>query len=765
MAVNFSVSALFEIQDDATATLARIAEGAEAVATATRNAAEGLAAIGRGFDVSRAVAGVDLLTESLAGLNRVAGETGPAMAAGLTEATEATARAVAGIDELAAAYGRAAGTAAEFNLAASRAGRGGGGGVIALPGPGGGGGGGYTAPPLASAFPPGAGGGGGRGPIPIINPFGPGGGGGGGGPGGGGGGGAGGGGPAYVAGGGGGLLSGMWPMIEVASGYGAWSAAMKEDLALRNALIEGLHITPDMPGFGAAMQQLRGVAATSAAGTIYGERRSAQGIMGIARELGFTGDEGLAKLAQVARPLLQASEVAEMTGLGSMETSVSAGIEYAHMTGSYEPTQLEQRLNVLRSLAQLTRQTMKGEESILKYSVPIGIAAGIDPDKVAVETGYLQQRGFNSSTAGTGLSALILGATNTGGPVNAHLAQMRQDLTREFENSLGLKPGTGHTQIPRGSKHDQALRALGITDAKGNLTTLDAEGHFSLDALEKRISDYSTAHPKETLNTLHDAFGTRGERIAAIYIEPDAAVRKQRFAEAVGTSPTSAQIQKMLSDAPMQQFEQTLARLADIGNTLATATLPQLNEGLKLVNSGLSSLGTFLKDNPRAAEAGGVALAGVSLAGLFGTGRWALNRIFPGVAGRAAAGTGVAGSVMRALPGLATLGSVAYYAHDLLEQGSDAAEEYLFGPERAAKARQFRSSGPWGQAGAGQQQAPNITIQLGGITLNGVVDDMKAIAERLFHDLAEKLGHALSSTSGAGAGSGQSPYVDGGMIP
>ncbi len=155
----------------------------------------------------------------------------------------------------------------------------------------------------------------------------------------------------------------------------------------------------------AAMQQLRGVAATSPAGTICGERRSPEGVMGIARELDFTGGEGLAKLSQVARPLLQAAEVAEMTGLSNM---VSAGIEYAHMTGSYEPAALEARLNTLRSIARLTRQTMKGEESILNYSVPIGIAAGMDLDKVAMETGFLQQQGFNTSTAGTGLAALIL---------------------------------------------------------------------------------------------------------------------------------------------------------------------------------------------------------------------------------------------------------------------------------------------------------------------------------------------------------------------
>ena len=56
--------------------------------------------------------------------------------------------------------------------------------------------------------------------------------------------------------------------------------------------------------------------------------------------------------------------------------------------------QLEQHLNVLRSIAQIDEPLDGGEESILKYSVPIGIAAGMDADHTAIATGFLQQQGL-----------------------------------------------------------------------------------------------------------------------------------------------------------------------------------------------------------------------------------------------------------------------------------------------------------------------------------------------------------------------------------
>ena len=162
----------------------------------------------------------------------------------------------------------------------------------------------------------------------------------------------------------------MMPLLELFGGYEAYKSAMEEDLAIRNTLIEGLHILPGTPQFDAAFQQMHQIVADNARGTIFSDAQTAMAMPYMARELGFAGPEGMAKISQIFRPALQAAEVANMAGLGSVDSSLSASVEYAHMTGAYEPQQLEQHLNVLRSIAQLENQSMGGEESILKYLGP-----------------------------------------------------------------------------------------------------------------------------------------------------------------------------------------------------------------------------------------------------------------------------------------------------------------------------------------------------------------------------------------------------------
>ena len=46
----------------------------------------------------------------------------------------------------------------------------------------------------------------------------------------------------------GGLLGGLLPLAEVFGGYEAYKSAAEEDLAIRNSLIEGLHILPGTAG-------------------------------------------------------------------------------------------------------------------------------------------------------------------------------------------------------------------------------------------------------------------------------------------------------------------------------------------------------------------------------------------------------------------------------------------------------------------------------------------------------------------------------------
>jgi hypothetical protein len=588
----------------------------------------------------------------------------------------------------------------------------------------------------------------------------------------------------------------MLPLAEAFAGYESYKASAEEDLAIRNALIEGLHIRPDTPEFAQAYQRMHEIAADASKGTIFSQAKTAIAMPVMARELGFTGQEGMEKFSQIFRPALQAAEVAQITGLGSLDSSLSASVEYAHMTGAYDPKELEQHLNVLRSVAQLTNRSMNAEESILKYSVPIGIASGMDADQTAISTGFLQQQGFNSSTAGTGLSALILGALNTGGGIGGHLEHARRTMEHQFASALNLKPEEAReAHGGRGSEHVAALHALGILNTGGSLTTVDQHGNFDLHKLEQDIYTFSQGHTHQVvLDTLHAAFGTRGERVAGIFTEQGAMQREERFHQAVSTSPTAQQIQSDLAQSPMQQFEQMLANLSNIGNTLTTATLPALNTILLNVNSGLSGFNDWLQHHPVAAEVGGYGMLGVIGAGVLGFGGRMLSS-----AGRAL-GLGRLGGLGRAATGaaagglgeVAMLGSVAYGLHALEEYLVHEAATAIFGehkPNEIDKYNRDMDSRVWrglmsalgfgGQSSppgqqhqppppstqapstpAPQQAARDIHVNVGPITMSGIADE--STFQTLLHKLTDAIRHALSLASGDGAGSDQSIYVTGG---
>ncbi len=816
MQTSFEVGALFTIQNDASGVLGELSEQFARLDELARGVQATLEAMGKDT-LASIQGGVDRLANAIHGLEARSREFTETLTTGANTTNDALGRTAAQAEAIATGFDHAEAAARRFYETARGGGMfGGGGGGDDIGGPvlggylvgastatggsyggggaaGGGGavGGGGGGPPLLGG-PGGAGGGGGI-PLTGIGGYTMGaaaGAGGGGAAGGGGGAGGGGRGPGWHA---GGLVAGMLPLAEAFAGYESYKASMEEDLAIRNALIEGLHIRPDSPEFAQAFQRMHEIAGQASEGTIFSQAKTAIAMPVMARELGFTGQEGMEKFSQIFRPALQAAEVAQMTGLGSLDSSLSASVEYAHMTGAYEPKELEQHLNVLRSVAQLTNRSMNAEETILKYSVPIGIAAGMDADQTAISTGFLQQQGFNSSTAGTGLSALILGALNTGGGIGGHLETARKTIEHQFASALHLKPEEAReAHGGRGSEHVAALRALGVVNAGGSLTTVDDHGNFDLHKLEQDIYTFSQGHTHQVvLDTLHAAFGTRGERVAGIFTEKGAMDREERFKNAVDTSPTAQQIQSDLAQSPMQQFEQMLANLSNIGNTLANATLPLVNDGLKALNTGLSGLNDFLQHHPVAAEVGGVGLGGVILGGLLGFGgRMArgaaqilgLNRL--GI-GRAATGAAEGGLGELLLPAVisgalewglewlshkAEVGIVGEERTDAVEKMRREQDQHMWGAIKSffgfgdGSTQQHQPAPPSTQAPSTpapqQQTVRDIHVNVGPITMSGVADE--STFQTLLHKMTDAIRHALSLASGDGAGSDQSIYVTGG---
>ncbi len=400
---------------------------------------------------------------------------------------------------------------------------------------------------------------------------------------------------------------------------------------------------------------------------------------------------------------------------------------------------------------------------------------------------------------------MILGALNRGGGISAHLETSRRHLEREFAGALHLSPEEAAAQHGgRGSEHVRALDNLDITRG-GQLTTVDDQGNVDIGKLQEDIRSYAAHHSRqETLKALHDAFGTRGERVAAAFIEPGSEQQLQRFHEAVRTSPTAAQIQGDLAQSPMQQFEQMLANFANIGNTLATTTLPGLNSALQTMNSGLTAFNDFLKEHEAAAQVvaysvgGGASLAAAGVAGAAGRGIWnglrtignGLGWLFGGGGGESlsmgaeAAGGAAAGGSSLFSTLLGPLGLTAPLAGDtpsnpllntttpeMQERNRQIMADYLrahpdlhapavshpphvMSPADAAAAAAGRAPAPAASA------PPNITVNVGGVSMSGVADE--STFTHLLTKLTDALRSAMSHASGGGQGSDNSIYVTGG---
>ena len=274
-----------------------------------------------------------------------------------------------------------------------------------------------------------------------------------------------------------GVLSGMAPLAGAIAPFEAEKAAMTENRSLTQALIE-MGYKPGDPGFGALVEQLRQTVYAGSVGTIYSEAQAANMLPGTAGQFGAvfaTPDERRKNYEAILPTILHFAEVAERSHRGDLASSVKAAIGYSHMTRRYTSDQLGPGLDEMMAIVLGTGETVAAEQNILKYSVPLGQAAGVSPDDAAALTGFFQVMGFGGSTAGTGVGQLYMGMTHTGGRLAAQ--QHEQRIASVFEHTMHMDPGRLQAVAKsRGSLHDQAMEAMHLYDASGHVAADVAPG-------------------------------------------------------------------------------------------------------------------------------------------------------------------------------------------------------------------------------------------------------------------------------------------------
>jgi hypothetical protein len=592
----------------------------------------------------------------------------------------------------------------------------------------------------------------------------------------------------------GGWTFGIAQLIETALGITAVKQAAQTEVSITNALTQGLNIPANTPEWNDAYKQLLDLVSTTAAGTagmpgtVYSRAQTAQ-MLEVAAAMNLTtGDAGVQQLKEIGPTIFRMAELAKFNTHADLGESVEAGMEFAHLTGVYDPKKLTHMLDVLFAISAKTKSTPMTEERILSYGLPAGITAGVDPVQMSEILGASQILGLNRTTAGTGWGEVVYSLTKVG---TAQHEAARKALFR-LHDYAGIAQGHTLAGTPRGAQKYNDARALGLMDAHGNLTVETKEGGLDLlkflniiesDAAKVQAGTLTEGGKKVTAvmfdQMLEAIFEQRGARIVGQFVKPGAAGQVDSFMYDVQHQATVLQQQAILAQTSLQQMEQVEARGLDVLNTIATSMLPELKSVTGAIIWSLKELDAGLNQLPSGVvAAGGTALALGAIGGAYkGLRKTPLGKVIPEIGAEGVVGgiLGTAAAMFRMVIPELLIGTALWNVPHpkALDATPNQILHYLFGGPGTTpggggggpSAAQKTSMAPWLPGGAvdGAPAPVNLHVSIGAISLNGAqTDDPATWAEKLFKEFAKQLSDATLHNQGQGYSIGLSPYTAGG---
>ena len=379
--------------------------------------------------------------------------------------------------------------------------------------------------------------------------------------------------------------------------------ALKQSLTTHQAEAETLEVL-GLPTTGDASRkyyaQLEELNRTSAMGTIYSVRQTADAARAMATISTWKGEEGLEKLQSVFPLIARFAENLQQYNLGSLQENVVSGMGYAHMLRQYSPEVLMKALDQFEAVAITTHSQPSGLVRTLAQGVPMAIAAGADPAIATAMVGYLIQSGLKGR-AGYSVGQMLMGITDTGGPISS---QMQAERAR-------VMGGISHRL--RENKHQEYLKILGLEDASGKSAITDQKGNVDLMAMLVRIEKASERLPKnEFLSAVRAVFGTAGSRGADIldmkFFE--------NFYSNMKNIPGAQQIQSELAQQPLQILQQVWARLQDIAKILGDQLVPGFTNITSALLKFLTATDNFLTAHPVLSKVIAEAAVGATVGGI-----------------------------------------------------------------------------------------------------------------------------------------------------
>ena len=402
------------------------------------------------------------------------------------------------------------------------------------------------------------------------------------------------------------------------------------------------------------------------------------------------------------------------------------------------------------AISRSTGGTARAIEAIEKYSITVGSLAGANPHQIGYLTGYLGQAGITGSTAGTGLSRIMLEGLKLDDASPGSHSVMRQGKARQdLERALkGEGVDIGSTVHPsRGVKKSEEIERdkleMGLVDRGGKKMYLDDKGNIDIMKMIAIVSDWSAKmdeHGKhaEAAGKILDVFKIQAARALEPFLGAENQAQLRAYMENTRYQAEQLTAQKMQEQHSLeakQQFEQGLKSMEDALIAVSKGPLQMLGAAAQHAADGLQGLAAWFDKHEHEAASVGNAGVGALVGGLVGA-----------PFGQAAAGAAIGAGAVGAGTYLFGNGGI-FQPMDLTQPqapvpGTDPAQN----PWRVQPQSYHPDSGP--------------TVHIQEINFHGVEGGEDA-AEKFTKHLIRVLSGAQLHDLGSGGGYTSSPYASG----
>ena len=280
-------------------------------------------------------------------------------------------------------------------------------------------------------------------------------------------------------------------------GYGLYEGMLIRDAVTRAILTAGEKLSD--AGFEATEAELELIIKDAAHGTGLQPSEVAGAIPAIVRQMsGFPMAERMAVMPKVLR---FAALEERFKGVPLSEGAESI-IGLIHMQQQYGAKEINELTKTVFAASLVTPLTLQQLTRASGYALPITQQLeGVDPHDLVLSLAFMERAGISNTKSGTWMLAFY-----------QHLIE-----------------GTRGGNLLKDDSHGAALRALGLADSSGHLTFLDPAGKVDTEVALGHIHEL-LAHAKDTMTpeqftgfenqALYKAFGTQGERAAAMLLSP-----------------------------------------------------------------------------------------------------------------------------------------------------------------------------------------------------------------------------------------------------